>query len=136
MSVNNAFKKSQWCQARAHWRIKWASFVYSDKSRFCLGASDSKVLVRKRLGEHLQPKHLRPRYNGPTPGVRVWEKLPVSAGELSGLYPKDTDCKFVRQSGNSTYSTVIHEPHSRKSFLTGYPSSSHRCFNATCSTEF
>ncbi|GFX56692.1 hypothetical protein TNCV_494401 [Trichonephila clavipes] len=30
----------QWCQARAHWRMKWRSAVFSDEIRFCLGASD------------------------------------------------------------------------------------------------
>lgn len=62
----------QWCQARAHWRTEWRSVVFSDESRFCLGASDGRVLVRRRPGERLQPNCLRPRHTGPTPGVMVW----------------------------------------------------------------
>ncbi|GFX56447.1 hypothetical protein TNCV_73931 [Trichonephila clavipes] len=33
--------------------------------------------------------------------------------EHSRAYPKHTDLKLVRQSGNSTYSTAIHEQHSK-----------------------
>ena len=62
----------QWCQTRAHWRTEWRSVVFSDESRFCLCASDSRVLVRRRPGERLQPNCLLPRHTGPTPGVMVW----------------------------------------------------------------
>ncbi|GBN07781.1 Transposable element Tc1 transposase [Araneus ventricosus] len=64
--------RREWCQARAHWRAEWRSFVFSDESRFFLGASDDRVLVRRRTGEHLQPTCLRPRHTGPTPGVMAW----------------------------------------------------------------
>ncbi|GFW05075.1 hypothetical protein TNCV_598691 [Trichonephila clavipes] len=36
----------QGCQARAHWRY----VVFYEESRFCFGASDDRVLVRKRPG--------------------------------------------------------------------------------------
>ncbi|GBM29648.1 hypothetical protein AVEN_125295-1 [Araneus ventricosus] len=64
--------RRQWCQARAQWRAEWRSVVFSDDSRFCLGASDGRVLIRRRPGERLQPNCLRPRHTGPTPGVMVW----------------------------------------------------------------
>ncbi|GBN35379.1 Transposable element Tcb2 transposase [Araneus ventricosus] len=63
--------RHEWCQARAHWRKEWRSVVFSDESRFCLVASDGRVLVRRRPGERLQPTCLRPRHTGPTPGVMV-----------------------------------------------------------------
>ncbi|GFW06417.1 uncharacterized protein TNCV_2187521 [Trichonephila clavipes] len=56
----------------AHWRTEWRSAVFFDESRFCLGVSDERVLVRRRSGERLQPNCLRPRHTGPTPGVMVW----------------------------------------------------------------
>ncbi|GFT30017.1 transposable element Tc1 transposase [Trichonephila clavipes] len=61
----------QWCQARAHWRTEWRSFVFADERWLCLGASDGSVLVRRRSGEHRQPNCLRPRHTGPTSGVIV-----------------------------------------------------------------
>ncbi|GBN35713.1 Transposable element Tc1 transposase [Araneus ventricosus] len=64
--------RRQWCQARAQWRAEWRSVVFSDESRFYLGASDGRVLIRRRPGERLQPNCLRPRHTGPTPGVMVW----------------------------------------------------------------
>ncbi|GBL76157.1 hypothetical protein AVEN_234440-1 [Araneus ventricosus] len=54
-----------------HWKTEWRSVVFFDESRFCLGASDGRVLVR-RPGERLQPTFLWPRHTGPTPGVMVW----------------------------------------------------------------
>ncbi|GBM55256.1 hypothetical protein AVEN_18078-1 [Araneus ventricosus] len=52
--------------------MEWRSVVFSDESRFCLGASDGRVMVRRRPGERLQPTCLRPRHTGPTPGVMIW----------------------------------------------------------------
>ncbi|GFV99945.1 transposable element Tc1 transposase [Trichonephila clavipes] len=54
--------RRQWCQARAHWRTEWRSVVFSDESRFYIGASDGCVMVRRRLGERLQPNCLRLRH--------------------------------------------------------------------------
>ncbi|GBO24776.1 hypothetical protein AVEN_88794-1 [Araneus ventricosus] len=64
---NHCRLRREWCQARAHWRTEWRSVVFSDESRFYLGASDGRVLVRRRPGECLQPTCLRPRHTGPTP---------------------------------------------------------------------
>ncbi|GBM94684.1 hypothetical protein AVEN_274906-1 [Araneus ventricosus] len=55
LTPNHCRLRRQWCLARAHWRTEWRSVVFSDESRFCLGVSDGRVLVRRRLGEHLQP---------------------------------------------------------------------------------
>ncbi|GBM65327.1 hypothetical protein AVEN_89694-1 [Araneus ventricosus] len=57
---NHCHLRSEWCHARAHWRTEWRSVVFSDESRFCFGASDGRVLVRRRPGEHLQPTSLQP----------------------------------------------------------------------------
>ena len=64
--------RHKWCQARAHWRTEWRSVVFSNESGFCFGASDGRVLVTKRPGEHLQPNCFQPRQKGPTIGVVVW----------------------------------------------------------------
>ncbi|GFX95617.1 transposable element Tcb2 transposase [Trichonephila clavipes] len=55
--------------SRAHWRTEWRFAVFSDENRFCLGASDGSVLIRRRSRECLQPNCLRPRYTEPTPGL-------------------------------------------------------------------
>ncbi|GBL92756.1 hypothetical protein AVEN_119136-1 [Araneus ventricosus] len=55
--------------------MEWRSVLFSDESRFCLGASDGRVLVRKRPGECLQPTCLQPRHTRPIPGVMVWESI-------------------------------------------------------------
>ncbi|GFW66532.1 hypothetical protein TNCV_3840711 [Trichonephila clavipes] len=57
------------------------------------------------------------------------KQFPTTAGA------RRTDCKFVYPSGNSIYSIVIHEHYSLESFPTGSRSPSHRCCNATCTTE-
>ncbi|GBN75642.1 Transposable element Tc1 transposase [Araneus ventricosus] len=75
--------RREWCQAGADWRAEWRSVLFSDESRFCLGASDGRVMVRRRPGERLQPTCLRPRHTGPTPGVMVWEA--ISYGSRSTL---------------------------------------------------
>ncbi|GBM99604.1 hypothetical protein AVEN_99699-1 [Araneus ventricosus] len=43
--------------------------------RFCLGASDGRVLVRRRPGERLQPTCLRTRHTGLIHGVMVWRAI-------------------------------------------------------------
>ncbi|GFU62013.1 transposable element Tc1 transposase [Trichonephila clavipes] len=50
--------RRQWCQVRVDWKTEWGSVVFSDERRFCLGANDALVLVRRRPGEHLQPNCL------------------------------------------------------------------------------
>ncbi|GBM30418.1 hypothetical protein AVEN_202997-1, partial [Araneus ventricosus] len=71
LTPNHCRSRREWCQARAHLRTEWRSVVFSDESRFCLGADDGRVLVRIRSGERLQPTCLQPRHTGPTPGVMV-----------------------------------------------------------------
>ncbi|GBN42264.1 Transposable element Tc1 transposase, partial [Araneus ventricosus] len=72
LTPNHCRSRREWCQARAHWRTEWRSVLFSDESRFYLGASDYRVLVRRRPGERLQPICLRHRHTGPTSGVTVW----------------------------------------------------------------
>ncbi|GBO25194.1 Transposable element Tc1 transposase [Araneus ventricosus] len=72
LTPNHCRFRREWCQARAHWRIERRSVVLSDESRFCLGARDGRVVVRRRSGERLQPTCLRPRHTGPTPGLMIW----------------------------------------------------------------
>ncbi|GBM97398.1 hypothetical protein AVEN_822-1 [Araneus ventricosus] len=85
LTPNHCRLRREWCQARAHWRTEWRSVVFSDESRFCLGASDGRVLVRRRPGEHLQP----------TCGLDTLalylellsgEQFPMTAGALSWLF--------------------------------------------------
>ncbi|GFT00340.1 uncharacterized protein TNCV_2738911 [Trichonephila clavipes] len=49
--------------------MEYRSFPFSDESRFCLGASVGRVLVRRRQRERLQTNCRLPRRTGPTPGV-------------------------------------------------------------------
>ncbi|GBO33277.1 hypothetical protein AVEN_83751-1 [Araneus ventricosus] len=83
LTPNHCRLRLERCQARAHWRTEWRCVVFPDESRFCLGASDGRVLVRRRPGERLQPTCLRPTHTGPTPGVMVWGAM--TAGALSWL---------------------------------------------------
>ncbi|GBM44494.1 hypothetical protein AVEN_15019-1 [Araneus ventricosus] len=69
LTRNHCRLRREWCQGRAHWRTEWRSVVFSDESRFCLCASDGRVLVRRRPGERLQPTCLWPRHTRPIPGV-------------------------------------------------------------------
>ncbi|GFU78827.1 HTH_Tnp_Tc3_2 domain-containing protein [Trichonephila clavipes] len=47
--------------------------LFSDESKFCLGDSDGRVLVRTRQEERLQLNCLLPRHTGSTPGGLIWE---------------------------------------------------------------
>ncbi|GBO44793.1 hypothetical protein AVEN_161503-1 [Araneus ventricosus] len=62
LTPNHCRLRREWCQAGAHRRTEWRSVVFSDENRFCLGASDGRVLVRRRPGENLQANYLRPRH--------------------------------------------------------------------------
>ncbi|GBN61939.1 Transposable element Tc1 transposase, partial [Araneus ventricosus] len=78
----------EWCQARAHWRTEWRSVVFSDESRFYLGASDDRVLVRRRPGERLQLTCLRPRHTGSTPRVMVWGAISYDSRSTLAVIPR------------------------------------------------
>ncbi|GBO19986.1 Transposable element Tc1 transposase, partial [Araneus ventricosus] len=77
-----------WCQARAHWRTEWRSVVFSDESRFCLGANDGRVLVRRRPGECLQPTCLWPRHTEPSPGVMLWGAIVYDSRSTLVIIPR------------------------------------------------
>ncbi|GFX34028.1 HTH_Tnp_Tc3_2 domain-containing protein [Trichonephila clavipes] len=53
---------------------------------------------------------------GHTPRVKVWRVIYYDSRSTLGGYPKHGDRKFAFQSGNSTFSTAIHEQRSRGSF--------------------
>ncbi|GBM55448.1 hypothetical protein AVEN_187554-1 [Araneus ventricosus] len=72
LTPNRCRLRREWCQARAHWRTEWIFVVFSDESRFSLGASDGRLLVKRRPGERLQQTCLQPRHTGPTKRVMVW----------------------------------------------------------------
>ncbi|GBM70513.1 hypothetical protein AVEN_328-1 [Araneus ventricosus] len=50
LTPNHCRLRSEYCQDRAHWRTEWRSVVFSDESRFVLGPSEGRVLVRRRPG--------------------------------------------------------------------------------------
>ncbi|GBL78096.1 hypothetical protein AVEN_143391-1 [Araneus ventricosus] len=62
--------------------------MFSDESRFCLGASDGRVLVRRRPGEILKPTCLRPRHTGPAPGVMVWGAISYDSRSTLVVIPR------------------------------------------------
>ncbi|GBM88890.1 hypothetical protein AVEN_134150-1 [Araneus ventricosus] len=100
LTPNHCRLRSEWCQAGARWRTEWRSVVFSDESRFCLGDSDGRVLVRMRLGERLQPTCLRPRHTGPTPGVMVWGAISYESKRTLVVTPRALTDNFIRQSGD------------------------------------
>ncbi|GFY04107.1 transposable element Tc1 transposase [Trichonephila clavipes] len=71
LTSSHCHLRRKWCQARVHWRMEWNSVVFSDGSRFCLGARDIRVLVGRRPRERLPSNCPRPRHIDPTPGVMV-----------------------------------------------------------------
>ncbi|GFV60729.1 HTH_Tnp_Tc3_2 domain-containing protein [Trichonephila clavipes] len=73
MKPYNEFNTNQ--RKSASGRTKERSVEFSDESRFRLGATNGRVLVRRNPGESLQLNCLRPRRTGPTPGVMVWKAI-------------------------------------------------------------
>lgn len=62
----------QWCRDRRLWKDEWRRVVFSDESRFCLGANDGRTRVWRRAGERRNQECIRQRHTGPTPGIMVW----------------------------------------------------------------
>ncbi|GFV64053.1 transposable element Tcb1 transposase [Trichonephila clavipes] len=61
--VDPTVTRSTWCQARSRWNVTdWQKVVFSDESRFVLGADDKRVRVWRRSGERYNSSHtvLRP----------------------------------------------------------------------------
>ncbi|GBM10330.1 hypothetical protein AVEN_131069-1 [Araneus ventricosus] len=81
LTPNHCRLRREWYQARADWR----SVVFSDESRFYLGASDGRMLVRRRPGERLQPSCLRSRHTGP--GTMVWEAISYDSRSTLEVIP-------------------------------------------------
>ncbi|GBM17306.1 hypothetical protein AVEN_237291-1 [Araneus ventricosus] len=54
----------------------------------CLGASDGRVLVRRRPGDCLQSTCLRSRHTGPTPGVMVWGAISYGSRNTLVVIPR------------------------------------------------
>ncbi|GBN12951.1 hypothetical protein AVEN_165564-1, partial [Araneus ventricosus] len=88
LTPNHCRLRRDWCQARAHCRTEWRSVVFSDESRFCIGASDGCVLVRRRPGELLQPTCMRPIHAGHTPGVMVWGTISYDSRSTLVIIPR------------------------------------------------
>ncbi|GFS90188.1 HTH_Tnp_Tc3_2 domain-containing protein [Trichonephila clavipes] len=76
----------QWCQARSMWNVTdWQKVVFSDESRFNLGADDNRERVWSRPGERYNSPHtvLRPtahtadpaRSPDLSPVEHVWDQL-------------------------------------------------------------
>ncbi|GBM05579.1 hypothetical protein AVEN_94840-1 [Araneus ventricosus] len=89
LTPNHCRLRCEWCLVIAHWRTKWRSVVFSDESRFWLGASGGRVLIRRRPGERLQPTCLQPRHTGPTPGVMVWRAISYDSWNIFVLIPRN-----------------------------------------------
>ncbi|GFS63078.1 transposable element Tc1 transposase [Trichonephila clavipes] len=110
LTPRHCFLQRQWCEGRTPWKTEWRSVVYSDESRFCLGAIDGRMLVIKRPGEHLQPKCLRPRQTGYTSEVKVWRTISYGRRSILRVILSTLAANLcVTHSGSSTYSTAIHE---------------------------
>ncbi|GFX20005.1 transposable element Tcb2 transposase [Trichonephila clavipes] len=72
----------------SHLRWEWRSVVFYDESRFCLGASDGCVLVRRKPGEHLQPNCMWSRHTGHTPEVMIWGAISCDSWSTFVVIPK------------------------------------------------
>ncbi|GBN97222.1 Golgin subfamily A member 5 [Araneus ventricosus] len=68
--------------------MEWRSVVFSDESRFCLGASVFHVLVRRSRGKHLQPTCLRPRHTGLAPRVMFWGAISYHSRSTLVVIPR------------------------------------------------
>ncbi|GFW90700.1 transposable element Tcb2 transposase [Trichonephila clavipes] len=63
----------QWCQARSMCNVTdWPKIVFSDESRFVLGADDNRVRVWRRPGERYNSPHTVLCHTARTAGVMVW----------------------------------------------------------------
>ncbi|GFW90855.1 uncharacterized protein TNCV_2418481 [Trichonephila clavipes] len=94
-------------QGESRDRIEWISIVFSDESRFCLGASDSHVLVRRRPGELLQLNCLRPRHTGPTTKVMVWGAISYDSRSTLMIIPNTLTTNLYASLDNSHPHTAI-----------------------------
>ncbi|GFW48259.1 transposable element Tc1 transposase [Trichonephila clavipes] len=83
----------QWCQARSMWNVTdWQKVVFSDDSRFVLGADDNRVRVWRPPGERYNSPYTVLRHTDRTAGVMVWggraydsrSTLIVMRGTLTG----------------------------------------------------
>ncbi|GBM00901.1 hypothetical protein AVEN_151363-1 [Araneus ventricosus] len=88
LTTNHCRLRREWGQARVHWKTEWRCVVFCYESRFCLGASDGRVLVKMRPGERLQPICLRPRHTGPTSGVVVWGAISYDSRSTLVVIPR------------------------------------------------
>ncbi|GBN42152.1 Transposable element Tc1 transposase, partial [Araneus ventricosus] len=88
LTPNHCRLRCEWSRARAHWRTEWRSVVFSDESRFCLCASDGRVVVKRRTGQRLQPTCLQPRHTGPTPEVMVWGAISYDSRSTLVVIPR------------------------------------------------
>ncbi|GFT88494.1 DUF4817 domain-containing protein [Trichonephila clavipes] len=74
---------------------------YCHTTRFCFGASDVRVLVRRRPGERLQPDCLWPRHIAFRPAVMVWrEQFRSVTPKCLGNPPVDCDRRNVHPGYN------------------------------------
>ncbi|GBM84571.1 hypothetical protein AVEN_33845-1 [Araneus ventricosus] len=87
LTSNHCHLRHEWCQATAHWSTEWRSVMFSAESRFCLGASDGRLLVRRSPDERLQPTCLPSRHTGPTPGVMVWGAISYDSRSILVVIP-------------------------------------------------
>ncbi|GFV36673.1 transposable element Tcb2 transposase [Trichonephila clavipes] len=62
----------QWCRARSMWNVTdWQKVVFSDESRFVLGADDNRVRVWRHPGERYNSPHTVLRHTARIAGVMV-----------------------------------------------------------------
>ncbi|GFT82147.1 transposable element Tc1 transposase [Trichonephila clavipes] len=63
----------QWCQARSMWNVTdWQKVVFSDESRFVLGADENRVRVWRCPGERYNSPYTVLRHIARTAGVMIW----------------------------------------------------------------
>ncbi|GFU93850.1 transposable element Tcb1 transposase [Trichonephila clavipes] len=61
------------CRPRATWSVTdWRRVIFSDESRFSLGADDHRRLVWRRTGQRSDPAFIVERHTAISQGVTVW----------------------------------------------------------------
>ena len=65
-------QRQEWCRQCQHWKAEWQHVVFSGESRFCLGMSDGRRMVRRRCGERREIDFAVERHIYHTRAVIVW----------------------------------------------------------------
>ena len=88
-----------WCGVRIPWSpADWQRVIFSDESRFCLGADDQRIRVWRQRGQRQDERFIVSRHTSIRPGVMVW-----------GAISYDGRSPLVFITGTLTAQRYVHE---------------------------